>query len=156
MVTSAISAPSPTLIGREALNILIEHIEREKFLVRDIGSTLEYLYRMKHLSGIEVYKEMHIIQRNNNLLTKEKDFLYIMAPVGVPAPILSREAMTWAGLDRRDPYLDMPRFPHSTLLKDELHTWESYGNKDYLEHNSIGRSLLVEVLRRMPLKELGF
>ena len=33
-MTAAITQQSPTLIRKEALDALIEHIEREKFLVR--------------------------------------------------------------------------------------------------------------------------
>lgn len=162
-MTAAITQQSPTLIRKEALDALIEHIEREKFLVRDLGSTLEYVYRMKHEKDIDVYKDMRVIMSGlaDNPIDlpvhlRNEDFLCIMVPSVVFTPILSNEAMDWAGLDRRDPYLDIPLFPKSTLLSYALHTWDSYGNKDYMKHNSIGRRRLVEVLRRMPLADIGF
>ena len=118
---------------------------------------------MKHEKDIDVYKDMHVIMSGlaDNPIDlpvhlRNEDFLCIMVPSVVFTPILSNEAMDWAGLDRRDPYLDIPLFPKSTLLSYALHTWDSYGNKGYMKHNSIGRRRLVEVLRRMPLADIGF
>lgn len=155
-MTNTATTPSPTYIRQQALQLLIDHIEQEKYLIRDLNSTLEYLYRLHHGGDMSPYENMHIVRENTQRLTRNEDFLYLKNPASGIAPYMSTEAAQWAGLDRKDPYLDMPRFPQSTLLAHELHTWQTYANKTYLEHNSIGRRQLVNTLQRMPTHELGF
>ena len=150
MITGTLQTYAPTLINQEALELLITHIQKHRFIVRDWGCTLE------HLHG---YMDIGVEMTAGDFKLKEQlgvgdDHISYMLPIfnwGISAP-----TKTWAGLDRNDPYIDLPRFPKSHLLRDQLHTWESYSNLVYAKANGIGLRQMVLTLQRMPTNELGF
>lgn len=147
---TAIHTPAPTLIHKEALDALITHIQKHRFIVRDLGCTLEHLHGYMDL-GLEMTAGDFSLKEQ---FCEEADHISYMLPIfqwGITAP-----TKTWAGLDRNDPYIDLPRYPKSVLLSTELHTWESYSNLAYAKANGIGLRQMVLTLQRMPTHELGF
>lgn len=149
---TAIHTPSPTLIHKEALDALITHLQTQRFIVRDLGTTLEHLHMICVESGKPSLTPDYFELKEQ--LGEANDYILYMKPLYSFS--MTARTKEWAGLDRYDPYLDLPRFPKSTLLAADLHTWESYSNLAYARAKGIGLREMVLTLQRMPTHELGF
>lgn len=154
--TTAAYKPSPTLINREALEALISYISKNKRLIRDLCCTLEYVYRRQNEDDLSIYEDLHYTYRGPERRNCREDELAVAVVRDGYTPEMSVEAKVWAGLDRRDPYLDLPLFPQSHHLRDQLYTWEGYSYWGHIQKADIGRYELIETLRRMPLHDIGF
>lgn len=149
---TATHTPTPTLIHKEALDALITHIQKHRFIVRDLGTTLEHLHMICVEGGKPSLTPDYFELKEQ--LGEANDYILYMKPLYSFS--MTARTKEWAGLERYDPYLDMPRFPKSTLLAAELHTWESYSNLQYAKANSIRLQDIIMALQRMPTHELGF
>lgn len=77
---------------------------------------------------------------------------HLARPMPATWSLLSKEAATWAGLDRRDPYVDVLKYPDSPTLNEIRHTFATivYTHADGNKVGAHTREALVKILEAMP------
>jgi hypothetical protein len=124
---------TPTPIKAEVKQAMIDYImDTDRVLPFDLGLVVEILYResvgqpVKHL-----YK-----------------------PTPAVWSLMSAEAAAWAGLSRRDPYVDVQKYPDSKNMSEIRHTFSTVIYSDGIHRaNRLSpdfRKKLADIVRTMP------
>lgn len=124
---------TPTPIKAEVKQAMIDYImDADRVLPFDLGLVVEILYRESVGEPIK----------------------HLCKPTPAVWSVMSAEAAAWAGLSRRDPYVDVLKYPNSLTMAEIRHTFStvifSPGIHRANRLTPDFRKKLADIVRTMP------